>query len=400
MHGPRYSPPGNAYIYERTEGTTLELVADLKSLIQNEGITIPQSSRFGHQVSTHENIAAVSMTMGPQPSVFIFEKISNRWTFKTQIKGNNYNGINRLSFFGDSLDLTSDTLAVGAPSAFDNNRGAVFIFAFKDGTWKFSTSFDLEQEHQRLGSTVKFSPDGQALFVSAPNWRLDSLNPYYPTLGRVLILKKSKNKRVESWDVDQVLKPWDGQLNSEFGRSMAVYDNYLFVGAPRGGGGYFQDSVIYNRSYRERNNISLPLHYLENAANGNGAIYIYKYNGESWESYQDLRPPQLPNIDFSYFGRSIALLERHLLVGDPDATVRYSNGRLSRSGVALFYHAKQGDGGQLHWSDTPRMIAQPEAVHMESEWARQVTMQSGVIIISHPYHNNSRGRLVTVRCNF
>lgn len=111
------------------------------------------------------------------------------------------------------------------------------------------------------------------------------------------------NEEGDQFDYSGDIKPSDPQEGAEFGRSVAVKNDLLAVGAP----GY---------------------------DGGRGKVYIYKqdYANQLWEEVQTLLAPEYLG-DSPQFGWSVALSDRGLVVGAPYADPE----GVSNAGAALYY---------------------------------------------------------------
>jgi len=90
------------------------------------------------------------------------------------------------------------------------------------------------------------------------------------------------------WMLDQNLTPWDDPSTSSlhFGYSVAISDHVAVVTNP------WEDS--------ER-----------------GSAYIFRHSGDTWEPWQKLEPPNLPND--AWFGHSVSLDDDYMVIGSRKA---------------------------------------------------------------------------------
>ena len=235
-------------------------------------------------------------------------------------------------FFGQSVALDGDTLAVGVLKDDDgdgNNSGAVYLFTKENGTWtktlKISENAgDAEGElhivlspSDYFGSAVAL--DGDTLAVGAPN----------NTTGTVYLFTKNGNgvwaKTLSISDNGGALGELDVALNAgdNFGLSVALDGNTLAVGAP----------------YDDNGGSSNP---------NRGAVYLFtKNNAGDWLKNLKISGESGSEIlsvagleDHDLFGFSVALDGTTLAVGAPDD----DDGNGANSGaVYLFTKNAQGD---------------------------------------------------------
>ena len=218
--------------------------------------------------------------------------------FATSVVARQMTGLRIDDWFGYSVSLDGDRLAVGASDDdgggnWDTDSGAVYIFKRTGATWK------LEQEisDQASGFTVlqpldffgySVSLDGDRLAVGAYG---DTGHSGYET-GAVYIFKRTGT----TWHLEQEISDQETGFNhlwgsDYFGYSVSLDENRLAVGA-----------------------------YLDYGHSGDstGAVYIFKRTGTTWTLEQEIsdQPTGFTNLKTrDYFGEYLDLDGDRLAVG-------------------------------------------------------------------------------------
>ncbi len=156
---------GTATVFQKTGGewtATETLVADSPQ----------QGSRFGHDVSLHQNWLAVSSPTADQTGQAYTWRLENGdWNFKGAFAADDTNNGDE---FGNSLSINGSSLVVGAWKHDHNgiwNSGAAYVFEWADGNWQqsrklvSSTSFGSLSSWNQFGSSVDL--DGANLVVGS-----------------------------------------------------------------------------------------------------------------------------------------------------------------------------------------------------------------------------------------
>ncbi len=186
--------------------------------------------------------------------------------------------------FGDRVALDGDTLIVGARGDGPGYEiGSAYIFRFDGKTWS---------EQQEL-----FDPDGEDLdqfgrsvavvgetvFVGAPG-----ANGYY---GSVFVYTFDG----ATWVLQQVLHPSDADqgLGRRFGTSVAIDGGAAVIGAT-------YDNELGTRA---------------------GAVYVFRFDGSNWIEEQKLLPSK--GIEDDRFGMSVSLSTEVAVIGTRNSESAY-----------------------------------------------------------------------------
>ena len=342
---------GAAYFYTKSGQTWVEsqriqlshpsLFDDFGANVALEGDTAVVSAA-GSSIYHHNNAGAV----------YVYNLARESWVQRQVLTAP---GAPRFGYFGLSLALKGDYLAVGDPSATVDGKffqGAVFVFVRSDGVWTFRQEITAADgvAYDRFGGTVAVSADG-TIFA-------DSEAPVNGVSGAGTVYVFTLEG--DTWTETQKLTASDPEDNAYFGSAIACGDSAIFVGAfgatvngyegagkvyvfTNNGGSFteiqqvmapepkafssFGGSIAISGSTLA---ISAPAMELEGQA-GRGATYIFRGAPGSYSFRQQLTASNgLPN---SFFGHSVALSEGTVLVGAPDQPVRTE----FPDGAAYFY---------------------------------------------------------------
>ncbi len=207
--------------------------------------------------------------------------------------------------FGNSLDISGDTLVIGAHWMDDgdlSNSGAAYVVKFS-----YDESQDLwDTEGVELtGDPVENAEFGYAVAISGDvvvvGAHKDSEKGIYS--GSVYVFRNNGS----TWIREAKLYADDAQAQEYFGSSVAIDGDTLVVGATKGGEGDLQT----------------------------GSVYVFKYNGSDWEEETELFAENLAYND--QFGYSVAIEGDTILVGAP----RHDDGEAD-SGAAYVFRRNAG----------------------------------------------------------
>ncbi len=230
-------------------------------------------------------------------AVYVFNRNGGVWIQKAYVKASN---TGQHDMFGDAIALSADgrTLAVGAPredsdgsSEADNSAldaGAVYVYVLDGDTWTQQAYLKASNADgfDWFGSAVALSASGDTLAVGAYSEDgngSDAGDNSLPDAGAVYVFDRDGN----AWSQQAYVKASNAGEDDQFGRAVALSADgrTLAVGAPWEG----------SDGSSEADN-SLP---------GAGAVYLYRFDGQSWsqEAYLKASNPK----EFDVFGSTVAL---------------------------------------------------------------------------------------------
>lgn len=200
---------------------------------------------FGWSLSIDGTRLAVgakgASALSPKGRVYIFELENGLWVEKAAVKPSldNFD-----DWFGASVDLQGDRLAVGAPK---NGTGRAYVFdRQQDGTWLEQALFTpaiVSPTGDDFGGAV--SLDGDTVVVGSVGYDVPFANA-----GSVFVYRAGPS----GWSLEQVLAPEFLGSYARYGYSVKLTGNELFVGAITESG----------------------------AVQGSGSVYRYQRTGVLW----------------------------------------------------------------------------------------------------------------------
>ncbi|MBN2442520.1 MAG: hypothetical protein JXJ04_14290 [Spirochaetales bacterium] len=278
-------------------------------------------------------IVGAGATNSKEGQVHIFKnKGNNNWN-ETAIltasdKENN-------AFFGNSVALSGDHAVVGAPGS-HSESGQVYVFKRNDtDNWKevsiLTSTSPIQINKHFFGISVAMYED--YVIVGANSMGEDKGTAYI-----------FKNDGADNWNQVAELGSGDTIITDNFGYSVAIYKDYAIVGAPKAESGgknrgqtylfkndgadnwkeiailtasdqadedYFGRIVSIYENYAV---IGAPLH--DSGGMDRGQVYIFKNDGaDTWLETTRLKGSH--HYDKNYFGHSLAIFDKHIIVGAP-----------------------------------------------------------------------------------
>ncbi|GAB4514688.1 MAG: hypothetical protein Tsb0020_33210 [Haliangiales bacterium] len=244
-------------------------------------------------------------------AVYVYRRADGVWSQEAYLKASHPDSAD---FFGIDVDLSGDTLVVGASGESSasthgnedpaNNgaldSGAVYVYRRVDTTWELeaylkspNTQIDDNFGHSVavVGDVLAAGAVGEDSDADGTNG--DSSDNSASTSGAVYIYRRSGTV----WSFDSYLKASNSDSSDAFGFSISMFGSRLAVGAigessAATGVGGDQDS---------------------NGASRSGAVYIFRYTGTAWIQEAYIKASNADAED--QFGRSVSLSGDALAVG-------------------------------------------------------------------------------------
>jgi LPXTG-site transpeptidase (sortase) family protein len=228
--------------------------------------------------------------------VYTFYRSGNKWIEKQSITASSPVADGS---FGYALALEGARLVVGAPSKMD--IGAAYIFYRNGGTWLEESIIEPDDDKigDRFGTSVAI--DRGMVVVGAPYADPDSGNGPVINGGAVYVFTHKPN----TWQQSAKIVPDNGRYFDHFGRSLAISQKAVVVGAP----GYD--------------------HF---AGSDAGAAYLFKLMRGEWV-FQTRVVASHPDQN-SHYGASVTLDSDRIVVGKPGPT--------TQAGAIYIYSIKAG----------------------------------------------------------
>ena len=312
---------GAVYIFTRT-GTDWTQQAYIKAS------NTETSDVFGHSVSLSGDTLAVGApdedsnvtgingdqtnnSASASGAVYIFTRTGTDWTQQAYIKASNTDAND---YFGHSISLSGDSLAVGAYSEDSNatdiggnqsdntalHSGAVYVFTRIGNVWTQQAYIKASNTdaNDYFGDNVSLS--GESLAVGAKNEASnatsingDQTDNSATYSGAVYIFTRSGT----DWTQQAYIKASNTDANDYFGDNVSLSGNTLAVGA------FGEDSNATGINGDQTNN----------NASASGAIYIFTKSGTDWSQQAYIKASNTNVSDF--FGYTLSLCEDTLAVG-------------------------------------------------------------------------------------
>lgn len=264
---------GTVFLYERSGG----------SWVLAQTIDAPPGgyqSYFGSVLALEDDTLVIGspyQSQGGSPSgaVYVYVHDGSSWTFQQQLTSPT---VGYLDFFGQTLSISGDTIAVGCP--FDDTAvfesGSVYVFVRGGTTWTEQARLAplLPMVADRFGGGLAL--EGDTLAIGAFNDDAGQSNS-----GAVYVFTRSSNV----WTQVQKLKPADPNANQYFGETIDLQGSRLAISA-RG-----DDHAGYNT----------------------GAAYVFELAGANW--VQQAKLLSSAPVATDNFGSSLAFEGELLAVG-------------------------------------------------------------------------------------
>lgn len=235
--------------------------------------------------------------------------------------------------FGCAVSIDADQLIVGAHNS-SNNKGAAYIFEYGTSSWS---------QLQKLIASDGSSGDafGESVFIADTLAIVGARNN---GTGAAYIFKY--DLMASSWTQQQILVPTNGLVADEFGAGVAIQENSVFVSAPKNDANGMNSGAAYIFNYNASTQLWVQSQMLM-ASNGNpndefgtslsvsgewlfigaakndtlgnnsGQVYIFKYNSTNllWEEHQKIAASDGTIAD--EFGWTLSVDGNKAVIGAP-----------------------------------------------------------------------------------
>jgi hypothetical protein len=244
-------------------------------------------------------------------AVYVFRRTGAIWQQEAYLKTSN---AALADYFGISLALSGDTLAVGAygedsaaqgvgGNQADNSAsdaGAVYVFRRSGTTWQQEAYLKASNNEagDLFGSSVALSGDTLAVGSrfedsAATGVNGDQINDSLSESGAVYVFRRIGT----IWQQEAYLKASNTGTGDHFGWSVALSGDTLAVGADS------EDSAAQGVGGSQT----------DNSASASGAVYVFRRSGATWQQEAYLKASNTGAGDV--FGWSVALSGDTLAVG-------------------------------------------------------------------------------------
>ena len=224
--------------------------------------------------------------------------------------------------FGAALALSGDVMIAGAPTdpAAASRGGAAYVYERQNERWTRVKRLLPTNPQDEAGFGSSVSADGDLIAVGAPN---------ADGAGVVYLHARDYARDAGRWPQRTALRPPPGQRATAFGRSVAVAEGVLAVGAQDAvylfvgeGAAWTLQAKLSPRSAGTDFGRALALDagtLAVGAPAGNGALALYTQQGAGWTLEEHLTPgaQDAPRG----FGQSVSIREGQLIVGALGAAI-------------------------------------------------------------------------------
>jgi len=333
---------GAVYVFRRS-GSQWSQEAYIKASNTEMG------DRFGTAVAIHGDILAVSAPnegsgsrgiggvqsnndMPGSGAVYVFSRAGSTWSQQAYIKASNADAGDG---FGASLAIHGDTLvasALGESSSSSGvngdqskndlgESGAVYVFLQSGSSWSQQAYIKASNPGEIAYFGSSLSIDEDTLVVGASNESSDAVgingdqdNDNATFSGAVYVFTRSGS----NWSQEAYIKASNAENNDNFGRSVAIYNDTLAVGA------WGESSSA----------IGLNGNQADNSKVDSGAVYLFTRSNTMWSQQAYVKASNTDMRDL--FGGSVALNDKTLVIASPSerSSARGINGDQSDNSTA------------------------------------------------------------------
>jgi len=284
---------------------------------------------FGIDVAIDGDTAVVGAgTTGEigEGAVYIYTRSGSTWTQQDKITNTSAGGPNGTQF-GNSVDISGDTVVIGAPGL-----ATTFVYTRSGSTWSLQQSITHPDPPGTWGGGVI---DGDTLLCTSTS-RIEGEGG--SNWGAAYVFTRSGS----TWTLQQKLLPptpisggyfgvapsisGDTVLIGEFGYSSFTGRAHIFT---RSGSTWSHQQEIYgspqssgsrfgNGSALDGDTAVVGAYYeTTGGQTQTGAVYIYTRSGSTWTQQRRIPHTEILSKGFSYFGQSISLEGDVVAIGAP-----------------------------------------------------------------------------------
>ncbi|MDZ8262871.1 LamG-like jellyroll fold domain-containing protein [Nostoc sp. ChiQUE01b] len=266
----------------------------------------------------HKNAEFVEKLSELSPKIIVIDS-------KTVIPQNDWQQLQKLqpadlkseSYFGEETALSGEWAIAGARKADRadiQDAGIAYIFQLQNQMW-------LQKQQLQPNDTRVGDQFGSAVAMSQQWAIIGARKADYGIIkdaGAAYIYQLADG----IWQQKQKLQPPDLNVNSSFGKGIAIKGNWAIIGASHAKSTTIQDA---------------------------GAAYVFYLENGVWQQKQKLQPEDL-GVN-QCFGNVIAMTSEWAIIGGGD---RYTSASIKRPGGAYIYHLENGVWQQKQKLNSPR----------------------------------------------
>ena len=322
-------------------------------------------------------------------AAYVYKKTNSTWTQTAKLKPSDGSAGRA---FGHQVSLDGDYAVVGCiePLLNTTHAGSVYIFHRVGETWTQSAKITPQTgTAQGFGSAISLHGD-RLLIGEYEDSDISGMRA-----GVAYIYQRTGN----IWSETARLLPSDLALWDYFGLTVALYDDYAFIGSlykdehlpntgavyvfKENGGNWSEVAKLTDPTSTTEGSLfgsSLDLygHYAVigsgSSSNDSGAAYIYEESGGTWVKTKKLVPSNV--VASQRFGHSASLTDQYAIIGalgDPDAAYLF-----------------QRNGSD--WIETEKLTG--SLVNQDENFGFSVSCQNSTFVIGAPnFFDNSQERV-------
>lgn len=266
---------GKVYIYEH-----ISTIWTKKAVLLVDNLTF--DDMFGKTVRISGNIVVVGSNLPTYPnevkgSAYVFEKPENGWVDMTETAKLTSSDLLDNGSLGSSVAICNDVILIGAHYASNNQgiNGAAYLYQKPEGGWDDMTeTAKLESsdyyEEQFFSKSITLN---DTMAVVGAHWN-ESNGDYS---GAAYVFKKPEDGWSSMTETEKLL-PTDGSIRDEFGISVAIAKNTIFVGAL--GAGIESDEITDAGALYIFKNVNAPTSLFGQTHHSNISIFPNSSNGQ------------------------------------------------------------------------------------------------------------------------
>ncbi|KAJ5076426.1 hypothetical protein M0811_06426 [Anaeramoeba ignava] len=281
--------------------------------------------------------------------VLLIHKISTNFTPFQYQHILNPNDPNNFTFFGQSLSISGNTLAIGSSNleGYEKKPGRAYIFENENNNWNQKARLNINDGTNGDGFGTSVSISNDIVVIGAPFANVSS----NISQGKAYVFKKNGN----DWNQVAELIGNNGKPLEGFGMGVSISGKTIAVGAINGD---------------------------INETQNRGCVYIFNGNedGTIWNQVQQLFSSDGADSDEFGWGVSISDDSSLILVTAPNANV----GSNQEQGKAYIF---QNNG--TNWNETQILTASDGYENAQFGWSASSSSDFSFVVIGSPYMNVS-----------
>uniref|UniRef100_A0A7S3P3H6 EGF-like domain-containing protein n=1 Tax=Amphora coffeiformis TaxID=265554 RepID=A0A7S3P3H6_9STRA len=238
---------------------------------------------YGHSVAIDNNTIAIAERGSDRVFIYRFKGAS------FEKEQDLVSGTYPKARFGASVAITGDTMVIGAPWAYANERvGSASVYHFNSTSWEFHSKIWASDgaDDAYFGGSVAIC-DRDTIVIGAPTYAPSTVY----SEGKAYTFRRTENE----WQQDQILTASDGSAGNFFGHDVACFGSTVVIGAPK----TFSTLAV---DVRDRKDYGGRVYIFENDASG------------GWTEQRVLSANETSSV-YNSFGHNIALNDRFISVG-------------------------------------------------------------------------------------